>query len=665
MYVSGWDDNDQPIWADDGEASGGGMDTSILPTYSVQDPVAYANTEPDMYGESASSGDGTIAERAVKTENLAGDVIHTLPDGSKYGQTPDGNYYKITDAQYKAMDAAINHGDVSGITKDTMASLRGSPVTPSGSVIDKITGGLKSYFTDANGKTDWAKLATAAAGIKAITGGDKVKTGGWKGSIPMDTQAIRGRIDYNDPNRRPGSMGRSYFTDMAYASPANAAAARAGVTEQAKGILSAYKPTPAPQPTTQPAPMETLPSSGASGVSSLMPIPQATGMARGGIAQPRYLQGMTDGMADKIPSSIDGQQKAALSHGEFVIPADVVSHFGNGNSDAGAKKLYDMMARIRKARTGTTQQGRRINPDSFMPGGRVGYASGGIARFAGPDGSAVGVTGTGSTGTTGTSAASTTAPGLGSSTESSLSEWAGPYVSDYLSKGAAVADTPYEGYKGPLVADSSELQKKQFSGLSNLADNNTFNASAAQQYMNPYIQAALNPQLDEMRRQAQITQMTNAGKLSQAGAYGGSRQAIMDAETQRNLMMEQNKALAQGYSTAFDKAAGIFGTDKSRDLQVQQELGRAGETQRNIDQQGMTADKLQFEEERDYPGKMVQYQKDLLQGLPITTTSNSLNQTQISELSAQIQGLMGLYKTLSGLGQAPAATTPATTPAKT
>jgi hypothetical protein len=91
-------------------------------------------------------------------------------------------------------------------------------------------------------------------------------------------------------------------------------------------------------------------------------------MAQGGrTLQPRYLGGITDGMADKVPASIDGRRPAALSDGEFVIPADVVSHLGNGNSSAGAKKLYEMMDRIRKARTGTTKQGREINPDKFMP----------------------------------------------------------------------------------------------------------------------------------------------------------------------------------------------------------------------------------------------------------------------------------------------------------
>jgi hypothetical protein len=96
----------------------------------------------------------------------------------------------------------------------------------------------------------------------------------------------------------------------------------------------------------------------------------ATGMAMGGIAElskGRYLDGKTDGMADKVPARIDGVQEARLSDGEFVIPADVVSHLGNGNSDAGAKVLEDMMARVRKARTGNTKQGKEINPRDFLP----------------------------------------------------------------------------------------------------------------------------------------------------------------------------------------------------------------------------------------------------------------------------------------------------------
>jgi hypothetical protein len=72
-------------------------------------------------------------------------------------------------------------------------------------------------------------------------------------------------------------------------------------------------------------------------------------------------------MADQIPATIDGAQPAALSDGEFVIPADVVSHLGNGNSNAGAQELYAMMDKVREDRTGTTAQGFQINPRKYLP----------------------------------------------------------------------------------------------------------------------------------------------------------------------------------------------------------------------------------------------------------------------------------------------------------
>lgn len=81
----------------------------------------------------------------------------------------------------------------------------------------------------------------------------------------------------------------------------------------------------------------------------------------------RMLKGPGDGMSDSIPASIAGKRPARLATDEFVVPADVVSHLGNGSSDAGAKQLYAMMDRVRKARTGTRRQGRQINPRRVMP----------------------------------------------------------------------------------------------------------------------------------------------------------------------------------------------------------------------------------------------------------------------------------------------------------
>jgi hypothetical protein len=79
------------------------------------------------------------------------------------------------------------------------------------------------------------------------------------------------------------------------------------------------------------------------------------------------LKGPGDGMSDSIPASIAGKQPARLADGEFVVPADVVSHLGNGSTDAGAKKLYGMMAKIRKARTGKKKQAPAVKAAKYMP----------------------------------------------------------------------------------------------------------------------------------------------------------------------------------------------------------------------------------------------------------------------------------------------------------
>jgi hypothetical protein len=89
------------------------------------------------------------------------------------------------------------------------------------------------------------------------------------------------------------------------------------------------------------------------------------GYAAGGMP-PRFLSGGGDGMSDSIKASINGNQEARLADGEFVIPADVVSHLGNGSSKAGAKQLYSMMDKVRQARTGNPKQGKQINPRKYL-----------------------------------------------------------------------------------------------------------------------------------------------------------------------------------------------------------------------------------------------------------------------------------------------------------
>ena len=251
--------------------------------------------------------------------------------------------------------------------------------------------------------------------------------------------------------------------------------------------------------------------------------------------------------------------------------------------------------------------------------------------------------------------------------ESSLSNWAGPYVTDMLGRGQALADQPYEAYTGPLTAGQSELQTQAFEGLAGLTIPTDqmgayvpqqFTAESAQQYMNPYLQAALNPQLEEARRQAEIQRVQDAGRLTRAGAYGGSRQAIMESEANRNLLQNLSAITGEGYRTAYDQAMGQFNTQQDREMAAQeaanvyglsalQRIADMGETQRGITAEGIAADKAQFEEERLFPYKQVQYMQSLLQDLPISAQSYSYMQpSQLSTVLSTAGGLDRLYEML-------------------
>lgn len=301
------------------------------------------------------------------------------------------------------------------------------------------------------------------------------------------------------------------------------------------------------------------------------------------------IKGKGDGMSDSIPASIDGEQPALVAHEEAYLSPEQVKRAG------GAKKLRAMMNRIREARTGSTEQGRKINPDKFMPGGSV-------QRYA-----------------------------AGDTVSTGLAGWVAPYVTDTLAKGQALAEMPYEAYTGPLTAGPSALQTQAFGqaaglqtpasigqaattagGIASAAqgmtgyapgqftnqfaapqayqtgqfDTGTFGAAEAQKYMNPYIQAALDPQLQELQRQNKLANLADMGKLTKAGAYGGGRQAVLTAENTRNLMDKINEATRTGYSTAYDKAVAQFNAEQARNLEAQ----KAAEASRQFGAtQGLTS----------------------------------------------------------------------------
>lgn len=237
-------------------------------------------------------------------------------------------------------------------------------------------------------KSDAGKGVLSVGGSLLLNSGDAnsnyIPQTGYQGGIP-DYTAVRSPVEIAyDPDRRPGSGGRRYFSDTTYAKPEEVETARTATEEQIAGLAALNASNPYKQ--NRPAPIvfppnnegeqqeqraaskviEDLPADAPQqGLTNFEPAYAAGGIAQ--LAKGRYLKGETDGMGDQVRANIDGMQEARLSDGEYVIPADVVSHLGNGNSDAGAKVLDRFLTRVRKERTGNGKQGKEIDPNKMLP----------------------------------------------------------------------------------------------------------------------------------------------------------------------------------------------------------------------------------------------------------------------------------------------------------
>ena len=285
-----------------------------------------------------------------------------------------------------------------------------------------------------------------------------------------------------------------------------------------------------------------------------------------------------------------------------------------------------------------------------------------------------------SSGTTGSAA--DTGVGQQTGTESSLSNWAGPYVTGMLAKGEALSNQPYQAYGGPMTAGESDLQKTAFQGIAGLTipteqmgafAPQQFDAGQAQKYMNPYLTSALDPQIAEAKRQAEIQNLQNRASATKAGGFGGGRGALMESENQRNLMQNLSGITGKGYSDAYSQAMQQFNVEQGRGQTAQdaanvyglaalQKQGEAGQAQRDIEQQGISADVKEFETQREYPYKQVQYQQSLLQGLPTAAQTYSYSQpSALSEVLSGSGGIMDLYDRIFGTTP-PVTTPPVTTP---
>lgn len=285
------------------------------------------------------------------------------------------------------------------------------------------------------------------------------------------------------------------------------------------------------------------------------------------------------------------------------------------------------------------------------------------------------------------------APASQTVTQTNIPAYARPYVERMLGKSEALASSPYQAYGGERVAGFSDLQNQAFNearnlgpaqqlgvgtqlagqaGLGSLMAGQNYaqqatNPGSMQAYMSPYIQNALNPQMDEARRQAGITAQQSAGQAVNAGAFGGGRHALLEAENNRNLGTLQNQIYGTGMQNAFQNAqqAQQFGATlglqgMGQGLQAANTLGQLGQTQFGQQQAGMQAraaagqqqqaleqQKLaqgyqDFLDQRGWDQKQQAFFSDMLRGLPMSQSTQQMWQAPQSPW-AMAAGLGSAY----------------------
>lgn len=253
-----------------------------------------------------------------------------------------------------------------------------------------------------------------------------------------------------------------------------------------------------------------------------------------------------------------------------------------------------------------------------------------------------------------------------------------PYAEGLLGAAQAASARPYQSYQdwakkyglsGDQVAAFNPLQQQSFQqaeglggaganysqaalqGLQSLSGQR-FGQEQAQQYMSPYIQSVIEQQQRDAQRQADIAGTQQQAQATQAGAFGGSRDAIMRAERERNLALQKGDIMATGMQNAFNAAQQQYNADQAKGLQGYSLLGQQGQAALGLQnqlgaQQQQQAQNLinvgqqNYAAEQNYPFKNLGFMSDIIRGAPLTQTGSSVYQAAPSMLN-----------TVAGLGTA-------------
>ena len=281
------------------------------------------------------------------------------------------------------------------------------------------------------------------------------------------------------------------------------------------------------------------------------------------------------------------------------------------------------------------------------------------------------------------------APSSQNVTQTSIPEYAKPYVEKMLGKTEALTSSPYQAYQGERIAGFTPMQQQaqqatanlgpakqlgvgtQMAGIAGLGamgagqqyQQMATNPYAMQAYMSPYVQNALEPQMREAARQSAMQGQQSQAQAVQQGAFGGSRSAIVEAERQRNLAQQQGDIYGRGMQTAFEQArqAQQYGADLGlrgygQAGQMANVLGQLGQTQfgqqqaaiqgqasmgaqqQALEQQRLSQQYGDFQAQRQHPYTQLAFMSDMLRGLPLAQQAQTMYEAPPSMLS-QVGGL--------------------------
>lgn len=275
--------------------------------------------------------------------------------------------------------------------------------------------------------------------------------------------------------------------------------------------------------------------------------------------------------------------------------------------------------------------------------------------------------------------------------DSGLGAAAAPYGQDVLAQSHALASQdPYHAYTGQTVAGPTGLQQTALDSVSGLNAGNlatqgtalttqganytptnaTFDSTAAQQYMNPYQQNVIDIANKEAGRSADIQGVQQAGQAAQAGAFGGSRQGVVDAERNRTLSLLQNNNQMQGQAAAYTNAQQQFNADQNRNNQANQYASQAalaggnaltsqgaqafnqqqvsGGQQQAAAQGDLTQDKANFTGAVQHPYDQLNFMTNQIKAMPGSSTSSSTTYTPDNSAN-QPNGLQQATDTIGGV----------------